>query len=80
MGGRLRDREVSVLPRFSNPWIALALKAVVGLVGAAAQAAARIANTRRGIYVAALRRPGVESPAASERREGLLDVEVDAEE
>lgn len=27
----------SVLPRFSNPWIALALKAVVGLVGAAAQ-------------------------------------------
>jgi len=44
------------------------------------RAAARIANTRRGIYVASLRRPGVESPAASERREGLFDVEVDAEE
>jgi hypothetical protein len=69
-----------VLPRFSNPWIALALKAVVGLVALPLRAAARIANTRRGIYVASLRRPGVESPAASERREGLFDVEVDAEE
>jgi hypothetical protein len=80
LGGRLRDREVSVLPRFSNPWIALALKAVVGLGGAAAQGRGTDCQYARGIYVAPLRRPGVESPAASERREGLFDVEVDAEE
>src|SRR5664279_743923 len=60
--------------------LVLKVKAVVGLVGAAAQGRGTDCQYARGICVAPLRRPAVESPAASERREGLFDVEVDAEE
>jgi hypothetical protein len=58
----------------------LKVKAVVGLLGAAAQGRGTDCEYAKGICVAPMRPPGDVSPAAPKRREGLFNVEVDAEE